>query len=185
MSILSLYHTWTSVSHYMYQTWSLCWLSHRIHVRPFIFYIKCKYLYVIFRPLDVRLLPTTTCKDSIDTVIDRLQSSLPSERELISLQCRAKRLLNIIENILIQHELLAKEAIHTLRTVRRIAKWTSVSLSAFLIYFYVRKFHSNSVMYKFIILYRLPLTIILGCFGLAVYSYYEKEMCLKTLALIS
>lgn len=142
-------------------------------------------LFCFSRPLDIQLVVPESCRTAVNSVCEQIHSNLPSERELASLQSRARRLLSLIENILTQHELLAKEAIRTMRTIRRIAKCTTICISLLLVYFYVRKFHNQSRVYQFIADRRLVIAMILGTLSLATYCYSHKKLCLKTIALIS
>lgn len=142
-------------------------------------------MYNCCRPLDVKLAVADSCSDIVVEAIERLQGNLPSEHDLVSIQRRTKRFLALIENILVQHELLAMEAIRTLRTIRRIVKWTSMSLSIFLAYLFIRKFYSQSAAYRIVSENRNKLLLVVGFLGLAIYRYRRGRVSWQTFSFIS
>ena len=142
--------------------------------------------YVIFcRPLEVNLNFPQSYNKTLEQVVDRMNNGMPTEKDLLNLHYRTKRILNLIENILIQHEKLTLEAIRTLRTIRLVTKWTASFIFISLLYFYIRKFHSQSPIYQFISERRNLVAFILAGVGVTVYCYTHKELFLRTIAAIS
>lgn len=125
---------------------------------------------------------------SMESTLGQIQDCLPSQMDMISLHNRSKRMLKLLENLMLRHQKLTVELIKFVRTLRFIIKWTAISLVSFLTYYYLRRFHSyifQSELYQSIVNHRLLLGATISGLALSVYLISQKGDYISALRLIS
>lgn len=124
----------------------------------------------------------------VELLQDFLNKSIPPARELIALKLQGKRLLILIENILIQHERLTRETIKTLKTLRVTTQGVLVLIALISSYLYVRRFHGyifQGALYQYLMDRKLLVAVASTGLIFTFYLFVHRNDFMKSIATIS